>query len=217
MAVKFSFSVDGVEDVVRKLQSLTPKLQAQALRKATREGAKVIQREAKALAPVQTGALRDSIKVKAGKRKKGRISTLIQVGQGDFKGDTFYGAMVEYGTRRMPARPFMTPAYESKGNAAKNVAVAEIERALERIVRGMSIGGRFAKSRVAKSRAFKLARREAKRAGKSAARLSKRARKSTKRLSKRAGKSAARLSKRAGKSTKRLSKRVGKAIRKRRI
>jgi HK97 gp10 family phage protein len=188
MSIKFSFTVDGVEEVVRKLQSIEPKLQKQALRKAVREGAKVIQREAEANVPVDTGQLREAIKIRAPKkRKKGRISTLVQVGKGDFRGDTFYGAMIEYGTSKMPARPFMTPAYESKGEAAKNVAVAEIEKALDRIIRGMSIGGR-----IGKSKTF----RRAKRASKSAVRFTKRARKTATRTAKKARKAAVRRVKR---------------------
>jgi len=206
--VGIKFKITGVDKIVRKLKSVEPSIQQKALRKATRAGAKVIQAEAKALVPVDTGALKDAIKVKAGKRKKGRISTLVQVGQGDFKGDTFYGGMIEFGTSKMPARPFMTPAYESKGEEARDAAIDALNRALDQILRKMSVSGRLA-DKVSKSKLLKQAR-------KSAARKGKQIRKAAAKGAKRARKTATRQAKKARKTVVRKAKQVRKSVKRRR-
>jgi HK97 gp10 family phage protein len=222
--VGVKFKVTGVDKVVRKLRQFEPKVQRQAVSKATRAGAKLIQAEAKANVPVDTGALKEAIKVRAPKkRKKGKVATLVQVGAGDFKGDTFYGGMIEFGTSKMTARPFMTPAFETKGAEARDVAIAELGRAIDQILRKMSVSGRFV-DKVSKSKVLKSARksvaRKAKAVKKSAARKAKVIRKSTSKGLRKAGKSATRQAKKARKAAsrrvKRARKTLAKSVRKRR-
>lgn len=67
--------------------------------------------------PVDSGALRDSIRVT---RLKGDPKLNIRVYAGNRKqrgeGGAFYAHMVEYGTVKMPAKPFLRPAlHECKG------------------------------------------------------------------------------------------------------
>ncbi len=65
--------------------------------------AKLMSREAKQRCPVDTGALRNSIAA----RKNGLKAT---VGAGN--NNVNYASFVEYGTYKMAAQPFMTPAKE---------------------------------------------------------------------------------------------------------
>jgi HK97 gp10 family phage protein len=71
---------------------------SQVVRKTTLD----VEAGAKRLAPVDTGLLRNSIQ---------------SVMEGDLTGVVFtnveYSVYLEYGTRKMSARPFMTPALES--------------------------------------------------------------------------------------------------------
>jgi HK97 gp10 family phage protein len=60
---------------------------------------------ARQLAPVDTGALRDSIRVEPGDTPTSR--KVVAGG-----GAVAYAAHVEYGTADSPAQPFMTPAVE---------------------------------------------------------------------------------------------------------
>jgi HK97 gp10 family phage protein len=63
---------------------------------------------ARRLVPVQTGKLRDSIRVT---RLRGDPKLNIRVYAGSReKGGAFYAHMVEYGTVKMRAKPFLRPA-----------------------------------------------------------------------------------------------------------
>lgn len=70
-----------------------------------RESAEKCVQIAKGLVPVDTGALRNSIHV-----EKDEELGYAAVAGAD---DTFYASFVEYGTVKMSARPYMTPASEA--------------------------------------------------------------------------------------------------------
>lgn len=94
----------GHEELISKLAKLSVRVQRKSLRKALRAGAKVVLPVAKAKAPVATGALRDSIKVRsAGRMKRGRVGMLVETSEGNFQGKTYYGGPVEYGYKKQPA------------------------------------------------------------------------------------------------------------------
>ena len=97
MAIKATLRLEGGKALERKLKTLPTRVRNKVVRTALRDGAKIVQAETKSLAPVQTGLLKKSLKVRAMKRKKGRIGINVQMGAGDYKGETFYGAFVEYG------------------------------------------------------------------------------------------------------------------------
>lgn len=61
-----------------------------------------VQAKAQGLAPVKTGALRRSITSQFPTDLTGRVGPSVN-----------YGVFVEFGTRRMGARPYMRPAAES--------------------------------------------------------------------------------------------------------
>lgn len=84
----------------------------------TRQVAEHIQRRAKEFVPVDTGRLRDSIRI----TQTGKAA--YNVGPGD---EVEYAEYVEYGTSRTPAQPYMRPAIED--------ARREFPRAMRRRVR----------------------------------------------------------------------------------
>jgi len=143
--------VKGMADLSKFLETLPQKLAANVVRGSLRAGAKVIEAQAKANAPVgppneenvrlyggYQGALRDSIRV--GVRIKGdRVTASIKAGGKRSKGaDVFYAHMVEFGTKAhilrgkfagswhpgTAPRPFMRPALDSQATAAV-IAAAE--------------------------------------------------------------------------------------------
>ncbi len=67
-----------------------------------KETAYEIEGEAKVRAPVDTGALRASIETSHPARTRSEVATGVE-----------YGVYQEYGTVKMPAQPFMTPAAEA--------------------------------------------------------------------------------------------------------
>jgi HK97 gp10 family phage protein len=90
---------------------------------ALAEGAEVIAKEMRQLAPVKSGKLKSAIKV--GKARNGRNGRQVTVGvhRRDFSGDEYYPAYVEYGhggPRPAPPHPFIRPAFDLKKDEAWN-------------------------------------------------------------------------------------------------
>lgn len=88
----FAFS-KSVEETTKRIDS--------ACEKSVKETCEDIQRMAKQFAPVRSGKLRDSIKIKVDGLK------------GEVYSDVSYVGYVENGTRKMRARPFLRPAYDA--------------------------------------------------------------------------------------------------------
>ncbi|WP_165250200.1 HK97-gp10 family putative phage morphogenesis protein [Paludisphaera soli] len=221
-----SLNVDGDVELIRALSSVAKGVQKRVLRRATRAGMDVVTRLARQFAPVLTGRLRAAIKtVDANSRGPWRVRTETRVGAGDFKGVTFYAAIVEFGSKRSRPRPYLTPAFESGKGDALRIARAEILDGVEAEIyaaafRRTGLGRIVARAERAAGRASRTASRAARRgrkaaraAGRSARRTRKRAtkaakrtRRTVKRASKRLGRSASRVRKRATRATKRLKR-----------
>ena len=88
----------------------------------------------KAGAPVGTGALRRSTKVRAGKRKKDYISYQVIVTGGhpqDVPAFIEYGTRAKDGSARIEANPFVLRAFEKEEPAATAGIVGAIVGAIE--------------------------------------------------------------------------------------
>lgn len=90
-------------------------------------------KEAKKSGERYPGQLRDSLKLRAMKSKKGRIGVVVQTREGDYRGKTFYGAFVEYGTKKMAAKPYMRPAFDTKKGEAEQIITNEIRAGIEKL------------------------------------------------------------------------------------
>ncbi len=109
--------VRGVPKLLRKIDMKNAAVR-RAVQRQVNKSALAIQREAKRRCPVRTGALRNSITVDFG------------VGEAWIGPHMPYAAYVEYGTRRMAARPYLYPAFEQeKPKFEQNLA-----EAIERVV-----------------------------------------------------------------------------------
>jgi len=131
-----SVKVDGMEELLKKLNALPDKVQNSILTGAIRAGAKLVADEARSLAPSDSGILKKSIGVKK-KRSKMKtilwfvvapISTRIWTLQ-DRHGKKHYNYgriveqgktdwQIEHGTASYEATPYMRPAFERKGEEA---------------------------------------------------------------------------------------------------
>lgn len=133
--------VKGLKELNKILEQLPIKLQKRAVRKALRAGSRPIIQKARSLAPVDTGALKKSI-IYAQRRDptRGAIGFLKSSVAGKGKQNTGsekkrvpskYAHLVEFGTSRAPAQPFMRPALDSAGNDAikkiTEVLIKEVE------------------------------------------------------------------------------------------
>ena len=101
------FKVEGMEELIKKVNELGAKAEKEKTN-ALKKGAEVLKKDIKGniikKGLVDSGALRDSIKVKVNKGK-------AKIGIVDL-GDAYYRAFHEFGTTRLPARPFIQQSVE---------------------------------------------------------------------------------------------------------
>jgi HK97 gp10 family phage protein len=127
--------VKGLTELVARLKALPTELASKnggPLAKALYRAAVVIQNEARMRAPVRTGNLkrnivvrRDRNPVKDGATEEYHV-TVRKLKKGRSKAHPddstpFYWRFVEFGTQKMPAAPFMRPAFEAKKEEAVRV------------------------------------------------------------------------------------------------
>jgi HK97 gp10 family phage protein len=78
-------------------KALPDKVKKVYLRKSLRQGAKIVQTEAKATAPVHLGLMRRMIRILPGRTKGGTVSILVGISKKWFTGKAFYAAFVVFG------------------------------------------------------------------------------------------------------------------------
>lgn len=135
---RFDISLLGDAELTQKLQGLPEKLERKVIRQAIRKGGQPIVRDAKAQANKLTGAMAKSIKLRAMKRKKGRIGVRIQTGTRGELGIAaddpyYYPAIVEFGDGEThhPYR-FMRGALERNQQQSLTVIRDAIAQGIER-------------------------------------------------------------------------------------
>lgn len=110
--------VEGLDDLMARLNSLGEKIATRTENKALREGAEVLREGISKRAPrskSNTDHLADNI-VMSGV-KQAETGKHIEVGPDKKR---FWGRFQEFGTTEMPAHPFMGPALEEEGKAIMN-------------------------------------------------------------------------------------------------
>ena len=143
-----SIVMTGDRQVDKMLATLLPKLQKKAIRKGTREGAKVVLNTAKSRVPVDEGNLLRTLKVRAAQKdpttrkpiKRGDIGHSVthvgpkgEIGRGT--NDPFYSQFVEYGTVVIdPSRYLRSSLYDNQREVTRQSQKA-IARGVEEIAR----------------------------------------------------------------------------------
>ena len=131
---------EGLEDALIELEKFSGRTNTgkNAVRRGMRNAMKRIEDKAKALAPVEDGALRDSIKTKNAKaqRVKGSARFQRQTGISILTGPTTlkggsYGYFQEFGTVHAPPQPFMRPAADSEGAKVIEIVAEELRAAID--------------------------------------------------------------------------------------
>lgn len=117
--------VEGIEELMARLNSLGEAVATRTENKALREGAEVLREGISKRAPRDTGNLAENI-VMSGV-KQAEIGKYIEVGP-DKK--HFYGLFHEFGTVKMPAYPFMGPALEEDGKEVMNTMAGVLREEL---------------------------------------------------------------------------------------
>lgn len=157
-----TIEVKGLKELSIALRALPRELASKGggpLRSAIFQAAKVIRDEAIRRAPERTGNLKRNIvaarmrKTKQGtqgyfvevrrkKRKYAATKANVRTGKAGKSYDVreaYYGMMVELGTEKMPAQPFLRPAFESKKLEAvakfREAFAAAIQRAAKKVAK----------------------------------------------------------------------------------
>ena len=125
----FSFEVIGLNLIERKLKNMEPKLAKKIVRSSLRKAAKPVLQAAKANCPYLSGDLKKSLKVRALKKRKHSYAVGVSSSNKKhwYKGDQFYAAFIEFGTNKMPARPFLRSAYDTQGERARKILINELK------------------------------------------------------------------------------------------
>jgi len=131
MAGGVDISLIGDKELQRKFKTLVGKVQKKIARKAIRAGAKIVLADAKNRAPVLSGKLKKSLKVKAIKRSRSTIGVLVQTGTREKlnipEGSKYYyPAAVEYGHGGVAAKPFLRPALDTNADRALSTIQREL-------------------------------------------------------------------------------------------
>ena len=132
------FHVTGMDVVDRKLSSFDDKVQKKLIRKALRNGAKLIAGTAKSAAPKDGGLLKTSIKPKAAKRSRKtahQVTVRVVSGMSTHRGEFYPGGFIEYGTQYQPAQPFMRPAAKQQRQAVINLFRKDVAEAVKELAK----------------------------------------------------------------------------------
>lgn len=157
--------VTGVKEIDRRLRRLEPRVGKKVIRQAIRKALRPVLAAAKANAPVESGALRRSIKIRAVKsklRRKGVVGLDVRVDRKTFRRESskaakssagdkpagggpesdgdWYAAVVEFGDSTHAGHPFMGPAYASAGPATREIAMKLIRDGVEHQARLLGKG-----------------------------------------------------------------------------
>lgn len=140
-------SIIGGTALDAALRTLPVKIERNILRAALRQGANVYRAEVRATIPVESGALRKSVRVST-RAKGGTVYASLKIGNDK----TFYARFLEFGTQRhgvkkgssvrrgkhqdgvlnpgIEPRPFARPAFDSRAGQAIAAIQAQIRKRL---------------------------------------------------------------------------------------
>lgn len=136
--------VEGLEELKRQIEGLNEKFQRRVLDQGVSAAARIIRNAASSKAPKDTGLLKRAIrigkvrqlsfpgksvyhvfispKVKGTRQKKGKSREIW----------AFYWRFLEFGTRKMAARPFLRPAFDENREQALKAMADKFRSALEK-------------------------------------------------------------------------------------
>lgn len=137
-------TLTGDKELDRKFAELPTRVEKKVLREALRPAAYIIHAAAQANVPVITGTAKESLKVRAGKRSRGRddVSLAVITASGWFRGPAFYFPFDELGhhfgkrglpnRRHMPGKRWLRNALQQTEGAARAEAQRRIAEGIER-------------------------------------------------------------------------------------
>lgn len=127
--------VTGLRELHEALRQLPKEVEGPPLYAALRAAAAPMKKDAVAAVPKDTHLIEKRITVARSKINNGKqglygiymrvkpikAARLKKLGKYDVKNDPFYWRFVEFGTSKMPARPFLRPAFEANKDKAVTI------------------------------------------------------------------------------------------------
>ena len=144
MATTTRSQVQGFKEIEKVLKALPGRLAERELTNAVRAGANVIRKEARARAPrggvssatsQKFGPLHK--KIRARRVKKTRRSVEFAINEGS----AFYGFFLEFGTKNIAPRPWITPAFDTSASTAVQKVGERLGKGVEKITK--ELAGKF--------------------------------------------------------------------------
>lgn len=143
----FQVKVTGLRETQKALYAFSQQLGDRVVIKALTNGARLMQRQAKANAPVRTGNLRRAIIVKKskiynGKRTLNKLGVFLTIRQGKRYGprDAYYGKFQEAGWtdragKKQPGKQFIGRAFSSTAERCADLIVRSAKAGAEVVAR----------------------------------------------------------------------------------
>lgn len=154
--IKFNIEAPGLKELAKRLKDLPDELNGKFVRATMGEAVKPTVRRAQENAPVDSGRLQlqigkqsaikgDQVFVRVGvllTTKKGIERSLKKKEGGKSKGtvlthDAYYDFMVELGTEKMAARPFLMPAFDATKEEFVATFVSKTNTKLDKFYRSL--------------------------------------------------------------------------------
>ena len=128
-------NVLGMDELFKKMKVLPDRVQKNVLPGAIRASTKPIITEARSLVPKDSGTLKKSI---GNVKRKSKDKNIVHFSVAPLKKkDGWHGHFIEFGTVKMPAHPFMRPAFEKEGKqtieVAKEYMVKRIDKEIAKL------------------------------------------------------------------------------------
>lgn len=144
MANGVRFEIVGVKELERALAQLPKSVSKGVLRSALKTAGQPVVAAAKANCPRDRGDLAESITIRStlSRRQRRRRRVRQRFAAEMFIGPSWpqgaHGHLVEFGTSKMPARPFLRPAWDANKRRALDTIGKEIWRAIAKAARRLA-------------------------------------------------------------------------------
>lgn len=132
--LRVTYKLEGAETLFKDLEAMGDRIAKKGLRKALREGGRPFLRQAKLNVPVRSGALKKSLKLRAGRRSRVWMSYVVTTSKESkgnlFVGKHYYAGFVEFGAPRRGLMPsgFLRRAFESRKEESKKIVADELRK-----------------------------------------------------------------------------------------
>ncbi|MBK5206122.1 MAG: HK97 gp10 family phage protein [Polaromonas sp.] len=137
----------GFAELAKALRELPDRVARNGLRAAVNAGATVVKNQARKNAPVDTGLLKKNIFQKQIREASSQYQQTFAVGvrqgharnkDGSKKELPYYWRFMEFGTSKMPARPFLRPAFEAKKEEAVKRIKEKLDERIQKYARDLA-------------------------------------------------------------------------------